>query len=284
MVNTPEELSLILDKLNDDALFTLSKTVTQGLKKSNTKQEAISNIIKYSPDEISILRRKVVTKEILFNYLDNRNIKINLPTTKNLLIDKIAEIWSISRLCFSSGNIDCTENLHTSIKECEEENFGNDINQMAHQFAIWFYNMLNSGEFGAEHFFPDAQLKFNMFMNEECHKNTIENNPKEIVDFLIATCQQNKLYLNPNDSQEGLQGRIDPHGLVVILVCGTLHSKDICVGVFEQIFALARDPTSDNNWKIKNTEINLHSKNQVNSTPRLCDSEFTSKLLMLPSE
>lgn len=123
-----------------------------------------------------------------------------------------------------------------------------------------------------------------MLINEESHTNIIENNPKEIVEFLVATCQQNNLYLNANDSQEGLQGRIDPHGLVIILACGTLHSNNTCVGVFEQIFALARDPTSDNNWKIKNTELNLRSRNQVKSTPRLCDSEFTSKLLRLPLE
>lgn len=108
---------------------------------------------------MSILRRKVITKEILFSYLDDKSIKIQLPTTKNLLIDKIAEIWNIPKLPVPSKNAECTENTDTSISECKAgNNSESDINEMAQQFSKWFYTMLNSGECGDEHFFPGILL------------------------------------------------------------------------------------------------------------------------------
>jgi hypothetical protein len=86
--------------------------------------------------------------------------------------------------------------------------------------------------------------------------------------MLVQVFRKHKLRCNPNLCDEGVRGRwggspalllsrLDPHGLVLVLVCGTLHNQaDVC-GVFEQVFGLVRDPTSDNNWKIKSTEARL---------------------------
>ena len=51
--------------------------------------------------------------------------------------------------------------------------------------------------------------------------------------------------------------RLDPHGLVLVLACGTLHNQATVCGFFEQVFGLIRDPDSENNWKIKQTEARL---------------------------
>ncbi len=53
---------------------------------------------------------------------------------------------------------------------------------------------------------------------------------------------------------------MDPHGLVVVSVCGTLHTVETCCGTFHQNFGLVRDPFESNNWKVKFTHASLLSK------------------------
>ncbi|XP_066148057.1 uncharacterized protein C3orf38 homolog isoform X2 [Euwallacea fornicatus] len=282
MESTKQGLVDVLSYLDIDSLISLARNVTQGLKKSGNSK-AIENIIKYSPDELSILRRKAVTRDILFNYLEGNNIKVRLPITKNELIDTVADFWNLPRIGGGQNNGTAeSSSSRVSVESNQQE--GNTINLMAIKFTHWFYSMLNDNECGAEHFFSDAKLRLNMFANNSCDTTEVDNNPKELMGALLKTKLQYNLQFNPNDSSDGIQGRIDPHGLVMVLACGTLHVGDTCAGVFEQVFALARDPFSENNWKIKNTELNLRAKNNVLESPKLCDNELTQSLLMLPSE
>ncbi|KAJ8951363.1 hypothetical protein NQ318_009299 [Aromia moschata] len=219
----------LLSKLEEDDLFALARTITQGLLKINSKD--------------------------------------------------VLEFWNVS-------------NNKSEIKERESETTQeidkrkpdeSSVALLAEQFSKWFYSMMNSVEFiGAEHFYPDARLNLNVYTNDNCDTSVIENDPAEIVQSLRRIKMQHNLFFNPNVTKDGVQGRMDPHGLVMVLVCGTLHVQQACVGVFEQVFALARDPFCDNNWKIKNSELNLKSKSGVLGPPSLCDSELTSSLLTLP--
>ncbi|XP_023012953.1 uncharacterized protein C3orf38 homolog [Leptinotarsa decemlineata] len=278
----------LLSKLEEDDLLSLSRTVTQGLLKINSVDDAIKGILKYSPDLISILRRKIVTRDILFTYLDEKNVEVRLPITKNELIDKIADFWNISRTSRA-----VTEHNNTQTV-CSQEDKGvlsangqsqdpHTVSALAEQFIKWFYDLLNLQGIGSEHFFPEAKLKLNIFSGLNCDTSVIEDSPEEIANALFRIKVQNNLFFNPNISPDGVQGKMDPHGLVLILACGTLHTQGTCVGVFEQVFSLARDPYCENNWKIKNCELNLRSKSGVMSQPSLCDSELTSNLLSLPS-
>ncbi|KAJ8970442.1 hypothetical protein NQ314_001237 [Rhamnusium bicolor] len=279
----------ILSKLEEDDLCALSRTITQGLLKISSKDDAIKGILKYSPDELSILRRKALTREILFSYLDEKNITVKLPTTKNELIDKIIQFWNISRPRLrsqeDSSQTVCNQDGQEVGDRNEAAKEDNNISVLAEQFSKWFYSLMNSEEcIGSEHFFPDAKLKLDLYFGNDCHSTVVEDSPEEIVQALLQVKLQHNLFFNPNVSKEGIQGRMDPHGLVIVLACGTLHIQQACAGIFEQVFALARDPFCDNNWKIKNTHLNLRSKNSVVSEPRLCDNELTSNLLTLPSE
>ncbi|XP_050311611.1 uncharacterized protein C3orf38 homolog [Anthonomus grandis grandis] len=258
-------LRTILWKLDEGTLLSLAKTVTQGLKPSYSSDEAVENVMRHSQDPISILRRKAITKEVLFAYLDENNVKVHLPITKPELIDAVTDYWQISR----------------GLSEMPQSD---DVNVMAEQFAQWFYSMLNDNQCGPEHFFSDATLKLKLFLDNECHTKQIEHDPQEIIDNLQGIRQQYNLTFNPNTSSEGIQGRVDPYGLVLVLACGTLHEQDVCPGVFEQVFFLAKDPFCDNNWKIKSTDLNLRLRQSGFGPPRLCDSELTNDLLMLPYE
>lgn len=117
--------------------------------------------------------------------------------------------------------------------------------------------MLNSDScVAATHFWPDAKIKLTMMSQNTIVAEFIEDNSKRISELLYKVKTENNLHFNPNLSG-GVKAQIDPHGLVIILICGTLHKNNVLVGVFEQTFSLARDPFSENNWKIKKSEFNL---------------------------
>ncbi|KAL3285369.1 hypothetical protein HHI36_019476 [Cryptolaemus montrouzieri] len=152
----------------------------------------------------------------------------------------------------------------------------NNITALAEQFSQWFYELLNENHLSSEHFFPDVSLNLSTVSNGEENSNSVEKNPEDVTNCLLNTKMQYDLFFNPNLSKEGVRGQMDPHGLVMVIVCGTLHSKSVCVGVFEQMFALARDPFAENNWKIKRTDLRLRSSSNVITPPTLSIYEDTS--------
>lgn len=283
------DIKLILLKLPEDVLFALAATVTQGLLKNKLRRknglyfiyfslfflkrlivEAIEGIIKYSPNELSILKRKAVTKEVLFEYLHQNNVGVPVPTTKSALIDKICNYWNLP-----TSQCVCEAEKETTIEENTTEN----LELLGEKFAEWFYNMLNtSPTIGPEHFWSDAELTLNLISDTQTHTQQASADPEQIAVILSSTKNKHNLFFNPNLTKEGVKTKIDPHGLAVVMVCGTLHTHKECVGVFEQIFGLARDPFSENNWKIKNTRVDLRSKSGVTELPKLSDQEQSSML------
>lgn len=65
------------------------------------------------------------------------------------------------------------------------------------------------------------------------------------------------LYLNPNITRDGVLAQSESHGVIKITVCGTAHKRDLCVGFFEQSFMVIKDPSMQNNWRIKKTEMQM---------------------------
>lgn len=228
-----------------------------------TFPEAVNVVLNYSPDPLSFLRRKAITRELILSYLNSKNVPVDLPATKNDLIQRTAEFWSIQYTqedptVINPNTVDC-----------------GSVSILAEQFTQWFYTMLNKNEcLSHEHFYPDAKLTLNMSNNGQMSSEVIENDPMRIVERLHFVRMNFNLFFNPNLSKDGVQGRVDPHGLVLVLVCGTLHTGPTCVGVFEQVFALARDPQAENYWKIRSSEINLRSEREVKQLPTLANSNL----------
>lgn len=220
------------------------------------------------------MKRKVITREILFDYLHDNSVPVSLPTTKDKLIEQICDYWNLEVSKSESDDVQDDTASECAINSVAVENNKtiSNVDLMAEKFAEWFYVMLNNTPLiGDEHFWPDAKLTLNLISGDEIITELAENDPVKIARLLSKTKTEHNLYFNPNISKEGLKGQLDPHGLAVILVCGTLHTNNVCVGVFEQSFSLARDPFSDNNWKIKNSQINLRNKSGVTAYPKLCD-------------
>lgn len=201
---------------------------------------------------------------MLFEYLHNKNIVISLPTTKSTLIHKICNSWDLKVAAYKFEE---SPQVDSSINSVE------NVNLLGEKFVEWFYNMINTSPvIGPEHFWQDASLTLNLISEFQTVTEKVSDNREEIVRLLATTKETHNLFFNPNITQDGLKTSMDPHGLVAVMVCGTLHTNSECVGVFEQLFSLARDPFSENNWKIKNTKLNLRSKSDVTELPKLCDT------------
>lgn len=196
--------------------------------------------------------------------MHRKNLTIQLPASKNDIVTKILNFWGSTEVSKISATSD--ETALTNSNAAEE----GTIDCLAVQFAKWFYAMMNGLEsIEAQHFYSDAALKIKMFSNGNLFTEEVHNGPQEISDRLFATKTSFNFFFNPNLTREGVRGQTDPHGLVIVLACGTLHSNGSCVGVFEQTFGLARDPQAENNWKIKNSQLNLRSQIGVTELPKL---------------
>ncbi len=132
----------------------------------------------------------------------------------------------------------------------------------------------------------------------------MQNDGKEVCSALHDVVRRYGLTYNPNLCQDGVRGVMDPHGLVVVTACGTLHNAATCCGTFHQVrkkkerkeggrrphsrpfivlagcvqfspsvdlqqFGLVRDPFDCNSWKIKFTNARLISRWRKNQSTRL---------------
>lgn len=231
------------------------------------------------------------TKEKLLSYLYDKNVSVKLPITRSEIIENIFHLWtnetsnsggrdSSKKNSDDTDPIPCdqanqneilSEEHQLSIEKSSSENSSlkieksdrNDLNiqttveLLAEQFSDWFYKLLNKNELAAEHFFPDGVLNLTLVLNGDTNIHNVCNDPIAITDTIQNLKNQYNLLFNPNLMKDSLKSHMDCHGLVVVFVGGTLHENSVCVGVFEQMFALARDPLAENNWKIKKTDIRL---------------------------
>ncbi|XP_064620136.1 uncharacterized protein C3orf38 homolog [Lineus longissimus] len=138
--------------------------------------------------------------------------------------------------------------------------------QIAEQFVQWFYPILNSlhphapvaaTDFGPQHFWDDCILKL------KCQTNDFFEERFEsaymVFQRLAAFVREEGLLFHPNTVGNGVKGFSEAHGLTVVMVCGSVHQDNICVGLFEQRFGLIQDPLMENNYRVKYTDLNLRS-------------------------
>lgn len=150
-------------------------------------------------------------------------------------------------------------------------------------FVRWFYELINSqnpvhgggGDFGPHHFWENCTLKL-VSRTPEVSEETFEGNML-VAQRLSALAREERLLFNPNVSVDGVKVQVDPHGLLVVMACGTIHQHNNCLGVFQQMFGLVRSPLDENKWKVKTSQLQLCSS-QVTAIPKLTDSS-TRELL-----
>ena len=146
---------------------------------------------------------------------------------------------------------------------------------LGEQFAKWYYEILNSfnptttdtpKDFGPHHFWDDAKLKVNAVTPSPAQEEYV--GPQMVSERLISFAKDEQLLFNPNIGREGVFVKTSRHGLVMIMVCGTIHRGNDCLGVFQQVFGIIKDPRFNDNWKIKVTYLDVKSS-QVTAMPKL---------------
>ena len=150
-----------------------------------------------------------------------------------------------------------------------------DLQTLGEKFAKWFYDnlnsfnpgcVLNSKDFGPQHFWDDVHLEIE-FYSPLLHREALDG-PILVSQRLLAFPKEDNVLFNPNISTEGVYVKSNPHGLVKILACGSLHRGNACLGIFQQAFGIIRDPRFENNWKIKYTKMQMRT-GEVSSLPKL---------------
>ncbi|XP_061163117.1 uncharacterized protein C3orf38 homolog [Saccostrea echinata] len=168
-------------------------------------------------------------------------------------------------------------NVNSSSSAGPPAQSNHELQTLGETFARWFFDALNSHnpsrgvpvqDFGPQHFLDDAELfllKLGAVENrEKCSGH------QAVSDRFLGFVKGENLLFNPNCEHGGIMVDTNPHGLVVVLVCGTIHRENQCLGIFEQMFGLIKDPRFDNNYKIKISKMKL-SATTVSQQPKLTD-------------
>lgn len=248
-----------------------------------------------------------------FHVLDNSiclQVSNNFSSATNIVNNSLENVSSEQSLTQSSAVISHLPQDHAStsshptsglnyqkVYELDEST----INMLAFKFTEWFFSLLNKNFKGglialnSEHFWNDAEFILrlkstsnftrpgekhldNNIVIEEEHVVGIEN----IILLLNKIKDRYQIYFSPNLCSDGVKGKCDVHGGVLVLACGTLH-KDIgqMCGAFEQVFLIFRDPLTVDNWKIKKSELHLISvdHNVTLTAPTINESTLKSCLM-----
>ncbi|KAJ9578717.1 hypothetical protein L9F63_005079 [Diploptera punctata] len=258
-----ENIKELLELMPELDLRNLAVTVTQNMILSLTKEEAVQAIILHSATAESLLMRKKMSKEILFRYLHEKRIPCVSTDDKKTFVNSILEFWESNK---KSVQLELQQktSLPTNVQQHE-------INELAHAFTNWFYSMFNQQgmALGSEHFWQDCSMCMTVTSGADMEKFEVHNSALDVHKLLYNTKFEHNLYFNPNISNQGVRGKLDAYGLILVLVCGTLHQQEKCVGVFEQMFGLIRDPSACNNWKIKKTQLHLKNSQMISRLPTL---------------
>lgn len=233
-------------------------------------------MIQHSPSISSIMNRKLITKALIFQYLNARHVSVTGDISKPVLLEKLYEFWNNK---FSDQFSDKKESTDTSV--AKEDQF--PIHQMARQFSTWFFKMCNENQLKIVDFWTDAEYSIEMIDASQLVRQEQGYGSQSLLALLQTLHTQDNLLFNPNDCHDGIQGRMDAHGLVMVLCCGTLHSPGVFVGVFECAFGLLRDPYCDGNWKIKHLRMRLKSSSYSSQeAPRLDECSYLETMMALP--
>ncbi|KAM6970561.1 uncharacterized protein C3orf38 homolog [Aplochiton taeniatus] len=263
----------ILHMMSKSDIVSLSDTITNKMIGVETISEAVEAILSYTKDAEELLKRKKVYRDVIFKYLAEEGVVMLPNSEKHQLVKRTLELWS------SGGKV-------TVERDSEL-----DLLALSKQFCKWFHELLNSQnpalgqspkDWGPQHFWPDVRLRLMSRTKNQQMEEDFQG-ADHVSQRFLALPRDERLFLSPNLEPHGLRSLSSPHGLVVVAVAGTIHRGSVCLGVYEQVFGLIRNPLVNNCWKIKFVNMKIQGQDALGSgemaPPALtCDS---SELQML---
>ncbi|XP_035204916.1 uncharacterized protein C3orf38 homolog isoform X2 [Stegodyphus dumicola] len=241
----------ILKTIKDVDLFSILETTSKRMIVAQDREGAIKSILSCTIQPSDLLRRQKVTKKILFNYLRNIKPHVNPNAGKGALVKMCLEEWHSKEIYKESDYEDAEMVYDTNEMDAQQPSKTSLMNAMGREFSKWFFSVYNNiKEFGPEHFWPDCFFKAEVKSPWD-HKEVMLSGANDVVIFLSNLILIDKLFFHANVSEDSIICEQEQHGLVKIIVSGVLHRSSDCVGLFDSAFGLVRNPTLDDNWKIK---------------------------------
>lgn len=145
-----------------------------------------------------------------------------------------------------------------------------DLAALGKQFCQWFFCLLNSQnpsqghpaqDWGPQHFWENVRLRLLLCTGEQRVDEFI--GAELVSKRLQALAGEERLLFCPNLEGHGLKCMSSPHGLVLVVVAGTIHRDNTCLGIFEQVFGLIRSPMDNNFWKIKLVNVKFEAQSAI---------------------
>ncbi|KAK4299737.1 hypothetical protein Pmani_028006 [Petrolisthes manimaculis] len=171
---------------------------------------------------------------------------------------------------FYSRNSSQTQPEKSSVRIVRSDDFSSE-------FCKWYYTMVNrlqpafanhAGDtLQEEVFLSNSSAEVYLYGPSTIQKSAVGQ--RDIYTLLKDVFTEHKIIFNPNMGS-GIQSYAVKHGLIKVMVCGTLHQENSFVGIFEQEFGLVMSPV-DRAWKIMYTKLNLKQTSQP--TPSLPKSQ-----------
>ncbi|XP_065216536.1 uncharacterized protein C3orf38 homolog [Planococcus citri] len=289
MLNNIEENFIFefLEDFPEPDLFSIALNITKHNITPSNRQDALKIICLHSTCVETVLEKRKITKSYLSQFLHKNHIPITDSWDKPALIRKVIEHWNIKNPLASiksESNLDHVQNASSSgnpyndniQSQIPDHNSSQEYYyQLARQFSDWYYTLINDenlSNLGPEHFFTDSRMKLEL---QDRHSTDVTEatNSTDIVQALRDVKLRYNFKFLPNLNPDAIRYNADIHGQVMVMVGGTLHTNaSQVVGLFEQMFLLIRDPSDNNNWKVKNSKVMLRSSNAIEQAPAQASS------------
>lgn len=228
----------------------------------------------HSASIYDILNRKIITKEMLLSYLTKENVSVQSNYTKIALIERIVSYWKTREE--NIQRYQPKEKDESTVTQNEEFS----VNKLSQEFSLWFFKRLNDGDYNTDDFWSDALSSIRIISNDS--NNIIDETTSGSDNIVIMfKCLKDQLRINfiPNLTAQGVQGRMDPHGLVYVLCCGTIQKDNTFSGIFETAFGLIRN--IENMWRIKNLKLQIRNS-ETYSLPNIQECSTLQEFIKLP--
>lgn len=233
--------------------------------------DATKAIIRYTPDAKSLLNRKKLKKEYIFNYLHNDGkTTVNPKSDKDLLITACIERWNLEAVANEQTGMEMMDWSIDAVPSGAASQFApkglDHKNIMLESFVKWFFGDFQRGPDLGD-FWPDATFRAQISALAGIEASDIaKTGSPSILSLFNYIFFVKKILFSPNYHNfdtDNLSIEADSHGLIRIAISGTVHQKDVCIGIFDQRIGLIEDPRiqslcGGSTWKIKCIEMMLN--------------------------
>uniref|UniRef100_A0A182JP76 Yip1 domain-containing protein n=1 Tax=Anopheles christyi TaxID=43041 RepID=A0A182JP76_9DIPT len=194
-------------------------------------------------------------------------------------------IDNYNALAASSNGVFFSENTNGPGDESDTEPPGLEqypVNLLALDYTVWFFLKWNRNSLDESAFWIDANCTVMLEISETQQGTEQVCGPQDIINLILSLKFQYNFQLVPNIMFDGCQGRIMDSG-VLALSCGVVYNNQpgpegrfVCLGEFETLIGLRRDPMENNNWKIRMLKLYIRYK-KVDNLPALANSTTPAK-------